>query len=161
MNTATLRLLAAAAHECWCDRMRDQGWRPGRGYDAGAKVHDAIAPFDHLAAPDQRRTLRSLRCEDAAAYLGELLDYPRGLPGLPELQPEDMKIGREVVHIDDPAADTTTPGLRGKILSWVINPDTGDLDIVRVRWSDGSESEHTPPERELMLPAESSPPPAP
>ncbi|MBX3406390.1 MAG: hypothetical protein KF869_06470 [Phycisphaeraceae bacterium] len=147
----TLRLVAHAAHECWCERMRARGWHAAAAYSEPDKAHDALQPFDSLSLPDQRRTLRALRCEDIGTFLADLLDYPRGEPGVPELQIEDMVIGRAVRRIADDGAGAAGLASRGHIVSWSINPDTGELDLVRVRWDDGSESEHTPPERELTL----------
>jgi hypothetical protein len=157
-DNPTLRLVAQAAHECWCARMREQGWQAAPHYSQETRAHDALVPFESLALADQRRTLRALRCEDIASFLADLLDYPRGEPGLPELQIEDMAIGRavqRVAHCDQAASG---PANRGRISSWTINPQTGDLDVVRIRWDDGSESEHTPPERELTLGDSARPP---
>jgi hypothetical protein len=152
MSESTMRLLAAAAHLCWCEQMREDGWGSGDRYSLTHRTHDAIVPFDMLSKSDQRLTLRALRCEETAAYLAQLLDYPRNEPGLPELQPEDMKVGIEVEMVPELRASLPADRSgRGKILSWLLNDATGDLDLVRIRWDDGTESEHTPGERELIL----------
>jgi hypothetical protein len=151
MTDTTLRSLAAAAHECWCDRMREQGWRYGPDFSADALAHDALRPFDQLPLPDQRRCLRILRCEETVASFAELLEYPRDEPGLPELQPEDMCVGRGVDLTEHMRAGGGAPAGPGRIISWTINTDSGDLDLVQVRWADGAETEHTPGERELTL----------
>lgn len=152
----TIRRLAVAAHACWCNEMCDAGWRPGP-FSAANRTHDALVDFDDLEVADQRRTLRSLRFDGTAEYLAELLDYPR--EGTPELQPEDMRMGRRVALVPEEGMDDLpTNATQGQVVSWSINPATGDLDLVRVRWDDGSESEHTPNERELTL-ADDRPPP--
>lgn len=151
MSATSLRSLAAVAHECWCELMREQGWSYGDTYSAEDQIHDALRPFDQLPIPDQRRCLRTLRCEGTAASLADLLDYPRDQPGLPELQPEDMEVGRRVVSADDPAIAGEIRGGIGRIISWTINRETGDLDLIRVRWDEGDETVHTPGECELML----------
>jgi len=158
MTESTLRLMAAAAHLCWCERMQEEGWRPGAEYSQTARTHDALAPFESLPKTDQRRTLRALRYEEAAAFLAGLVDYPRNEPGLPELQPEDMKVGLEVELVDELRASLpSSRASRGKVVSWLLNESTGDLDMVTVRWDDGVQSEHTPGERELILVSTSRP----
>ncbi len=134
-------LIARAAHELWCLRMREQEWRYGSVYDEAKRLHDALVPFENLGRDDR---LEALRAVDGLALVEQLpreLIYDRG----PERQftAAEMRVGLRVSwakDVADPKADPA--GEFGSVESWEIDPATGEVLEVRVRWDDGELSEH-------------------
>lgn len=135
-DAEALNKIARLAHELWCERLRREGWRPGP-FDAAAKTHDALVPFEQLHPADARSTRAGVEALDIPALLEQAVDYPRGPDR--EFIPEELRQGL-VVESSDGAC-------RGQVESWTIS--AGALTNIRVRWSDGEVIDHFPPEREL------------
>lgn len=148
MDTASLYRLAELAHDQWRQHMVDQGWRPGLEYNRQTLVHDALVDFDQLNDRDQQSAIRSVRVLDLESHLIGAIDYGRGSGR--EFVAEEMRIGVQVGWADD--VEKVGRGAlpeRGTIDSWTVDATTGELMTIRVRWNDGSFSEHYPSEREL------------
>lgn len=146
MDSELIADLAIVAHKLWCAKMLRDGWRPGPRFDAQAKVHDAIKGFDRLSEVDQRHARTAILADELDARLAAAVTYPRGPDR--ELSLDDMRSGALVRS----AASGATP--TGLIESW--ERDGPRLTLIRVRWSDGSRSEHDPVLRELARVDEAS-----
>jgi hypothetical protein len=147
--TAFTEDLARIAHALWRRRMEAAGWRSGGTYDPQAHIHDALVPFEQLGRPDQRATLQAVAMLGLEEELALAVEYERG-PGreftLAEMQPGLEVTWAEGTVFDDPAR--ALAGERGAIESWEGCGE--DLKLVRIRWKDGTLSEHFPSERELQ-----------
>lgn len=141
-----LRQVASVAHALWCERMRSDGWGFGRVFDAAARLHDALVPFDRLAEDDRLATMERIRAEGWLGRLQASVQYPRG-PDRPFI-PAELAIGL-VVECAYTAAETAQRPLRGRVISWTIDPVSHMLEAIEVQWENGQVSEHLPAEREL------------
>ena len=68
--------VAAAAHACWCARLRQQGWRAGQ-FDPARRLHDALVPFSQLTRCDQDHACMVVLAEGFPDLLAAALWYPR------------------------------------------------------------------------------------
>lgn len=136
--------LAAAAHACWCRSMAEQGWSPGPAFDPAQRRHDALVRFERLAAKDRLATIDRVASAGLARAAADLVSYDRG-PARP-FRAEDMRPGLAVVFL---SSDRVTPLAEGRVESWEIDPASGELELIRVRWDDGSSSSHHPDSGEL------------
>jgi len=147
--------LAAIAHELWCRRMREDGWKAGPRYDPQRRVHDALVPFAQLADHDQRAARLRVEASEIAERLAGVIDgFPRG-PDRPFVI-EEMRRGLEVVFCANGpprSLSEVAPNDRGRIVSWETDDD-GELTLVTVRWAGGEEVGYVPQERELARPEE-------
>lgn len=137
--TATTELLAATAHEIWCDRLRRAGWRYGELFDEKKRTHDALVPFAQLSATDRRSTHATILALQIEEQLADAIEYPRGPDS--EFTLPEMRVGLPVLWGEEPAI--------GHVVSWETDSDSDALKAIKVRWPDGMLSEHFPPEREL------------
>ena len=148
-SPTVLEELARIAHRLWCDSMLGQGWRSGLVYDEAHRVHDAIVDFDKLTPLDRHHTLIAIESLGIERQLERAVEYPRG-PAR-EFSAEEMRRGLPVglACSSDGAGGRPSGQERGLVESWEIEPATGLLKLIRVRWADGTLSEHFPSEREL------------
>ncbi|CAG0985581.1 hypothetical protein PHYC_02004 [Phycisphaerales bacterium] len=137
--TATTEGFAALAHQVWCERMQRAGWRYGPAYNETERTHDALVPFEKLPASDRRSTRAAILALEVEDLVFESIEYPRGPDR--EFTLSEMRVGLPVQCEPGPEI--------GKIVSWETDPGDEALRLIRVRWPDGSLSEHFPPEREL------------
>jgi hypothetical protein len=140
--------LAAIAHDLWCARMRDKGWRTGDRYSQPQRVHDALVAFNQLSAIDRRSVLVAAR--SVADHVADAVDYPRGTDR--ELLAEEMKEGLAVGWARGAgraSSPSTSASEVGQIQGWEVEPGTPFLRLIRVRWPGGEETEHDPRLREL------------
>lgn len=139
--------LAPIAHELWCRRMREEGWRHGPVYDADAKEHDALVPYEQLSRHDRREVRSRVHCEDIEQLLADAVEYSRG-PAR-DFIAEEMRSGVPVAFVVAGGSGEEVPGEeRGVIESWARDGE-GELKCVRVRWDDGEMVEYDPSERVL------------
>lgn len=83
-----------------------------------------------------------MRFDDAEQWLARLVEYPRG-PERPFTAAE-MRVGLPMVELRKGRFDAApTRGLDGKVVSWTTYPG-GALKMIKVKWSDGEETEHSP-----------------
>lgn len=155
MDHADVMLLAAVAHRCWCASMAEGGWHPG-GYDPQRRTHDALVAFEHLPDRDRRATCQAIEALELDRMLAGAVEYDRG--PCREFVLGELRPGLPVVWADSdpapPSAPHRGPGEqdasdRGVVESWEVDPGTGGLALIRVRWASGELSEHYPSEREL------------
>ena len=141
-STETLILkLARVAHEAWCERMFEEGWRPGTAFDPATRTHDAIVPFEQLSPVDRRAAYLGIATADIVREVEEACQYTRGADR--ELGVEDVRIGMRVLSCD-------TPPETGSIESWEEDSNfPGTLDSVRIRWDSGEVIDHAASEREF------------
>lgn len=149
-SDALLHLLAAVAHQLWCEGMTGTGWKAGPAYNEAAREHDAIVPFAHLSPVDQKDLLRVAR--DHAGPLVRSIDYPRGPDR--EFSADEMRVGLPVgwaehVASDDPSVDLAAE--LGTVVEWECSPPPVQrtLKRIRVRWPGGDVRDHIPCLREL------------
>lgn len=133
--------LAGIAHDLWRERMEAGGWRHGP-YCPEQRTHDALVPWDRLSPGDQRAAALAAATSGARELLSRGLEYPRGTDR-PFLL-EEMRSG---LPVREPGAN----GRSGQVEGWDTD-DEGQLAVIRVRWDDGSLSEHPAMERELARP---------
>lgn len=135
--------LARLAHEEWCARMKNEGWRQGTTFDAEEHLHDALVPFDELSPADRRSVYIGIVASDITELVYQACDYPRGETR--ELTTADVRTGARVQHTDEPSEF-------GHIETWQEDPNfPGALNWIRVRWDSGEVIEHAAPEREIRL----------
>ena len=143
---AVVERLAEVAHELWRHQMIENGWHYAVSYDAGARCHDALVPFEKLGPVDRREALLAARA--LAPTVVAQLDYARGDDR--EFTADDIAEGQLVTlsaggHFEGHDVPPT-----GRIIAW--EPDDEEapfLKCVRVRWSTGDVTEHPPALREL------------
>lgn len=141
--------LAAIAHGLWCARMRAEGWRRGRRYDAARRTHDALVPYERLGPQDRRAARIGIEACGVESRLAEAIEYPRG-PDRP-LSLREMRIGCEVVFCREgpPRSRHAVPAPDiGRIVGWTVDA-RGTLHLIRVRWPGGEVARYTPWERAL------------
>lgn len=142
---AMLRL-AEAAHQLWCARMIDGGWRPGAAVDERARTHDALVPFELLGEDDRWAAVESVEALGLEELLADSIAYPRGDER--PLGVGDMRAGRRV---ESTLGRGPAGSVCGRIVAWGEHPTRRRLEWVRVRWDDGSVTTHSPLELELRL----------
>lgn len=133
-------------HLCWRAKMTRQGWRAGDAFDAKCLTHDALAPFEQLSRRDRQSLRVAVMAEELEQHLSELVDYERGPDRL--LLIEEMTQGMRVgfAPADEPSDHDD---LLGTIVGWEVDPRTGELESIEVRWDDGSVMRYHPEAREL------------
>jgi hypothetical protein len=144
LDPATILKLASIAHGLWCEQMERKGWKHGSEYNAHQKIHDALVPFDRLTAQDRRHVCLGIEAEECERLLIAAVRYQRGPDR--EFTIEELKEGLAVA-MSDPNQPGGLGPERGKVESWSTDGQ-GEL-VIRVRWRDGSESEHLACVREL------------
>jgi hypothetical protein len=144
VEQALLDDLARVAHECWRARMTAEGWRPGPVVDPFLRTHDALVCYDRLSPADRRQARLLVETDEIAVHLAALIDYPRG-PSRP-FTLEEMRVGR-------PVRLCGRPEETGTIECWDVDA-SGDLEIVGVRWSDGTLASYATQEQVLERPEE-------
>ena len=83
-------------------------------------------------------------------WLAALVEYPRG-PRRPFTAAE-KRVGLPVIELtQESSRHPLVEGLRGEVISWTTYPN-GALRMMKVRWSDGEETEHSPYAAELRRP---------
>jgi hypothetical protein len=94
-----------------------------------------------LGEADQYLLLQSIRCSRVVNILADLVRHPRG-PARPFMLSE-MAVGRRVKLTDENDLPSDDPGI-GTIVSWTTDACGLELDLVSVRWPDGSVCEYVP-----------------
>jgi len=144
--------VARCAHAIWRERMIEQGWKAGPAYDADAKVHDGLQPFDEL--PAFRRDLIA-DWIDADEMAADLFRVVESAMEDNELSAADVEVGASV-RLSRP--DPTQPidaedDYIGRVVECSIRrPDFGRLDTIKVQWPDGEIMEYGPSELEVVQP---------
>ena len=133
--------LAALAHTLWVEQMREAGWRYGEMYNEALRTHDALLPFDQLPRRYRLEATNAIAAEDLPQTLLRAIDYSHGPARLFLL--EEMTAGRKVI-LDPPTIRREV----GSVESWATDAH-GELELIRVRWEDGSITEHVSWELEL------------
>jgi hypothetical protein len=134
--------VAAAAHRCWCKKMLEAGWRPGKIYDATAKTHDRLVPFEKLTAFDQSQARLWVEIEELVDRLAESMRFAMSQR---ELSANDIFVGMRV-RIGDPERLEF-----GRIVSWdIADKATGSLEMILVEMDDGSVLDFIPAEGMLI-----------
>ena len=128
-----LLLLAQAAHEMWCERMRQEGWRWGKDYNEIVRTHDALLPFEQLAEEKRRDAEFDVIASGVLDILETRTVHPRG-PGTP-LLPSTVADGQRVEFVGVPPA-------QGVVIGCTLDPEHGWPAMVHVRWNDGAETSH-------------------
>lgn len=139
--------LAQAAQALWCRHMEALGWSLGP-HDCNARTHDALVPFERLGQHDRRRLLEAIADLNLEPELLGAVDHQRGPDR--EFVLEEMRPGLPVAYAEgarssDPGRDIASE--RGVIESWKVKDDL--LELVKVRWADGTLAEYYPCERDL------------
>lgn len=140
--------LAGLAHQAWVDRMLAAGWRLGPTYDPKAKTHDALVPFNRLDPTDRWTALVAVHCSGVAERLRETIEYPRGRERI--FRPGDLREGLAVRMAEDPGAHAGGPPEVGQVCAWTVDPTTGCVSTIMVRWPDGQTTRHFAAERDLQ-----------
>lgn len=131
--------IARLAHRCWCRRLEQEGWRPGE-FDETCRTHDALVPFESLAARDVRSAIIGVVANEIEDRLADTIDYERGPDR--EMLLEEMREGLRVRSAAPP-----DQAALGTIVSW--ETDHGELGPISVRWDNGELTHHHPVDREL------------
>lgn len=133
--------IAALAHRCWCKRMLEAGWRPGKLLDPAAKTHDAIRPYQDITPEDRARMRQCVTNEPMAEWLAKSIDI---VLTDRELSARDLFVGMRVRQVDG------DPEEIGTVLSWTFSPSEPDLlDLITVEWRNGEVCEYSPAEHEF------------
>ncbi len=149
MSTSLLDQLTAVAHQCWCRRMRDAGWKPGRKFDPDLRTHDAIRSFEKLSPIDQRHARTATEASGAIALLGRSIDYPRGHRQTTQLQ--DLVIGQHVKLVRADSVEGLNIQLQD--VGWVLHLSRDeDEKIVQaiVAWPSGERTTHVLGDDDLL-----------
>jgi hypothetical protein len=148
MEESRHHLVAAVAHTLWCEFMISEGWRGSDHYSAIHKTHDALVPFDRLAQRDQRAAILAVTAEELADRLTSCITYSRGPNRTFTI--EEMSEGRMVALCPNlKVPDCTPPTVDcGRIERWSTD-ENGELDLIGVRWPDGSLVEYVAALNEL------------
>ena len=138
--------LCRVAHLCWREKMTSEGWRVGDTFDADGLLHDALVPFVQLSRRDRRSLRIGVLAEEVEQHLADIVEYERGPVRV--FLVEEMSVGLRVglTPVDDPSDNHHLPG---RIVDWEVDPDTGELEAIRVRWDDGDVTTHHPDVKEL------------
>jgi hypothetical protein len=133
--------LAEIAQTLWQRQMKAAGWHHGP-YDPAARTHDALVPFEALERHDRRRLVTAVASLELESQLLAVVDHQRGPER--EFTLEEMRVGLPVTWAEGTEFEgPDRTGERGRIESWAVcsnNPE--ELDVIRVRWADGSLLEH-------------------
>ena len=126
--------------------MTRQGWHAGDTFDAKCLTHDALAPFERLSRRDRQSLRVAVVAEELEQILSELVDYERGPDRLllVEEMTQGMRVGMAPV---DESSDNDD--LLGTVVGWEIDPETGELESIEVRWDDGAVMRYHPEAKEL------------
>lgn len=128
--------IAAVAHRCWCKRMLEDGWRPGKIFDAEAKIHDEIRPYDQLSAFCRAKLRRQVGWDELDK---DLAKSAADALMCPEFSAHDLYVGMRVRFVDDPAGDI------GRVIGWEgIDEETGMIESITVEWPNGEVVEYAP-----------------
>lgn len=100
-----------------------------------------MAPWDQLSAEDRAEIIWALEIAGISAQLAALVERARA--NWRPFRPGDLALGQRVVHAD-------VPSDVGSIESWELETGQAAVRIIRVRWDDGSVTEHHPCEGELL-----------
>jgi len=149
--------VARAAHAVWHQLLLNEGWTSGDRFDAEAKVHPGLRPFDQLS-PFQRDLIAdwvddedvgsSLRSAVACAMLDR------------ELRAADMTVGALVRLLRDDPTEPIDPedDYVGRIVEWTLRrPEIGRLESIKVSWPGGEMQEYPPGDLELAEPPPAAP----
>lgn len=144
-SSTLLEELCRVTHLCWRAKMTRQGWHEGDTFDAQSLTHDALAPFEQLSRRDRQSLRVAVMAEELEQHLSELVDYERGPERL--FMIEDMQAGMRVgmSECDEPSEED----ILGTVTRWEVDPRTGELESIEVRWDDGKVTRYHPEAREL------------
>lgn len=134
--------IAAVAHRCWCKRMLEEGWQPGKLYDAEAKIHDAIRPYHELSAFRRAQLRRNAGWDELELDLAKSADAALTNP---EFSAHDLYVGMRVRFVDDPSGDI------GRVIGWeATDQDAGLLESISVEWPSGEVVEYAANEQAIL-----------
>lgn len=144
--------VACAAHAVWHQLLLNEGWTSGDRFDAEAKVHPGLRPFDQLP-PFQRDLIADwVDGEDVVRSLRSAVDCAMGDR---ELRAEDMAVGALVRLLRNDPTEPIDPedDYVGRIVGWTLRrPEFGRLESIKVSWPDGDVEEYSPGDLELVEP---------
>ena len=145
-SSTLLEELCRVTHLCWRAKMTREGWHEGDIFDAQNLTHDALAPFERLSRRDRQSLRVAVLAEELEQHLSGLADYERGPDRL--LLVEEMTKGMRIgfAPVDEPSVDDD---LLGTIVGWEVDPESGELESIEVRWDDGEVKRYHPEAREL------------
>ena len=141
MPASPLDQLASIAHELWLDRMQNEGWKPGRVYDASAQTHDALKPFQDLDPRDQAFARDAVQASGVLEQLSRILDYPRGSNTASSLSEFAVGLRVRLVQTDRIEGVEIKPDDTGIVCQ--TEPAEGDpITRVVVQWPSGDKTVH-------------------
>ena len=128
--------VAAVAHRCWCKRMLEAGWRPGKLFDPESKEHDCLRPYHDLTPFKRAQIKQRARWEELEPRLASAIDDALMVP---EFSAQDIYVGMTVRFADDDSGDI------GRVVGWeTVDEDSGVLESIRVEWPSGEVVEYAP-----------------
>jgi hypothetical protein len=133
-----IEMVAAAAHRQWCERMAAEGWHRARAFQEHLREHDALVDFSELSPEDRFEALDAAR--SALETLTDELCYPRG-PDRP-FSVIELRKGLKVMPGRNVEIQGCGPDAIGVIEDWSVDPATGRVRTVMVRWPSGDTIEH-------------------
>ena len=146
LNSPTLlEELCRVTHLCWREKKIREGWQPGT-LDERARVHDALVPFEELTKRDRHVLCVAVEADEVEKFLAGIVEYERGperLFMIDEMH-EGMRVGMS--KSDEPSDDDD---ILGTVTGWDVDPDSGELESIDVRWDDGEVRRYHPEVREL------------
>ncbi len=125
--------LAEVAHACWCEKMIQEGWRPGEETDDAAMTHAGLRPYAELS-PRLRAHLR-LNVNDRDVKRSLYFGLEHLFDSLP-LTFDVVSVGARVRHHHDAVEDV---GTVESIQAADEEPEV--IATIRVRWADGNVEE--------------------
>jgi hypothetical protein len=147
-----LEQLASCEHAIWCEQKRHYGCKCGPIFDPEAQVHDALRPFAELSAFERDGIVLWFEHLEVLPALCEAVDVALQHQ---ELSAADLKVG---IRVRWAAWCTTDQDVssesQGQVLEWqVVNPSSGRLNWIKVRWGEGDVVVHAPNELEVIVDA--------
>ena len=133
MDSDILTQMARIGHQLWAERMRLAGWTYDVKYSEANLTHDALVPFDKLSHADRRASMLKIESEQLAERLRAL-----AAPDRSDTRPFDvteLRVGMPVAW----AGEGDKPAEPGRVKSWEVDEETGDVVCIIVTWKDGSD----------------------
>jgi hypothetical protein len=133
--------IAAVAHRCWCKRMLQDGWRPGKLFDEEAREHDALRPYHQLSTFRRAQLRQHLGWDELEPALA---GSAHNAHTIPQFSAHDIYKGMRVRFIDDPSGDI------GKIVEWeTSDEEAGMVESISVEWPSGEVVEYASNEQAI------------
>jgi hypothetical protein len=129
--------LAAIAHHLWCQERRAHGWRYGDQFNVKERTHDALVPFERLGEADRIAARRAVEAEEIPAQLAKLLTHSYSRGPCRDFVVDEMVVGLRVVFCANfVPPKVALPEQAGEVVEW--ETVDGELDLIRVRWANGT-----------------------